>query len=105
MTKEMAQMIVFNFSMGELYDDGYDNYGGRGMYGSQTTAVVVEDHYLIQEIDEKVSIQEKRDSDPDYYAEYSDEQILSDLKFNGEFDEREINNFRTDNLGLNYIIY
>ena len=105
MTKEMAQMIVFDFSLGELYDNDYDNYGGRGMYGKQTTAVEVDDHSLIKEIDEKVSIQEKRDSAPEYYEEYSDEEILDDLKFNGQFDEREINNFRTDNLGLGYIIY
>lgn len=105
MTKEMAQTIVFDIQIGELYYGDYDNYSGRGMYGKQTTAVEVEEYYQIKEIDEGVSIQVARESNYDYYESKTDEEVLSELIFNGKYREGEINNFRTDNLGLNYIIY
>jgi hypothetical protein len=101
----MAQTIVFDIQIGELYDGDYDNYSGRGMYGKQTTAVTVEESYQIKEIDEGVSIQAERESDYDYYEGKTDEEILSELIFHGKYREGEINNFRTDSLGMGCIIY
>ena len=68
MTKEMAQMIVFDFSLGELYDNGYDNYSGRGMYGKKATGVVCDSPmYIISSIINNAELFVQEDEEEDEY--------------------------------------
>jgi len=107
MKKELADKILYDLQVGNasLYDNGHDNYSGRGMYGSSTTALTIEDYGYAKEIDEAVSVSEERESDEDYWEGKDNSEILDYLKEQDRFNEDELNNFRLDNLGLGYIIY
>ena len=103
MKKEHAEMVV-QAGLGKLFDCGHDNYSGKGMFGSRTSAVVVES-WEISEADKAISVGMKREEDPDQFDEYTDEEIIAELEKAGEFNSNQYNNFRVDNLGMGYIIY
>ena len=101
MEEYIAEQIVFDLGMGTIYKD----YSGRGMFGRTTTAVEINEYENIKEVDEFISIENKRATDPDYYDGKPDQEILSELIFNDKHKEDELNNFMTDNMGMGYILY
>lgn len=103
MKKEHAEFVV-QAGLGKLYDDEHDSYSGRGMFGSRTSAVEVES-WEIHRADEAISVGLKREEDPEQFDEYTDDEIIDMLVDAGEFERNSYNNFRVDNLGLDYIIY
>ena len=106
MEEEIARKCLSSGQEAELYDDGYDNYSGRGMYGERTTAIVVPDVDTARTIDDIISIEEYEEKG--YFDEdQSHEEKLEYLIDQGlvEDNYRYLNNFRMDNLGLSMIIY
>jgi hypothetical protein len=103
MKKEHAEFVL-QAGIGKLYDDEHDSYSGRGMFGSRTSAVEVE-AWEIHEADKAISVGLKREEDPEQFDEYTDDEIIEELVDAGEFEKGSYNNFRVDNLGMDYIIY
>ncbi|MBD3196343.1 MAG: hypothetical protein GF317_14890 [Candidatus Lokiarchaeota archaeon] len=82
MEKEVAEILVEQNPDIKIYED----YSGRGMFGSTTTGIVVDDMNILRE-------------------------VIGQLLISGEEEEREIvgewliGGIRTDDLGLDKIIY
>lgn len=80
MHKQLAQIIA-----DEVDGQVYENYSGRGMYGRETTGVVVSDLGQVMS------------------ALYSSSSQISELRDAGELDQVE--KFRWDSMGLDIIVY
>lgn len=92
MNADKAQILV-GFIQGEGYDAMiYEGYSGRGMYGQETTGIDTD--MRPQDVKEKL---EKR------IEELGDQNNEDD---NAELEDLEsIGDFRSDSLGLGYILY
>lgn len=106
MTEDEARKCLGSGQEAELYDDGYDNYSGRGMYGEATTAIVVPDSHTARAIDEAITI-DKYEERGYFDEDQSHESKIQYLKDSGDIEEnnRYLENFRLDSLGLSVIIY
>lgn len=80
MHKQLAQIIA-----DEVDGQVYENYSGRGMYGKETTGVVVSDLGQVMS------------------ALYSSSAHIGELRDAGELDQVE--KFRWDSMGLDIIVY
>lgn len=80
MHRQLAQIIA-----DEADGRVYENYSGRGMYGKETTGVVVSDLQAVMT------------------ALYSASAHIGELRDSGELDQTE--KFRWDSLGLDIIVY
>jgi hypothetical protein len=80
MNKRLAQIIA-----DEADGQVYEKYSGRGMFGKETTGVVVEDLGKVMS------------------ALYSASAHIGELRDEGELDQVE--KFRWDSMGLDIIVY
>lgn len=99
MTKDMAEFLVeVTESLGNQEISLREGYSGRGMYGKETCGVVVENILqLFSDI-----LEYARDNINDYMGEGSDgEQFKT---WDGKMIP-QVENFRMDNMGRQYIIY
>jgi len=110
MNKEKADQVIAiaenNCIDAELYDNDYDCYSGRGMYGSSTTGIVVPGTGSAKCLDELMAVKKYKEKHP---CDDEDDTILEELRSWGEYPEEggrlELQYFRIDNLGKDYIIY
>jgi hypothetical protein len=91
----------------DLYDNDFDNYSGRGMYGKTTTAIVCDSFHEAQELDKALSIEQYRErySYMSDIANGDDDYVMNLMIDEEEYEEGNISNFRCDSLGLSQLIY
>lgn len=87
MKKTTADLLVSAAEDNDIDLEVYDNYSGRGMYGTKTCGVVGNLRDLIASV--AIASREFKDEES-----YSHEDFVDDLQ-----------NMRTDNLGRDFIYY